>query len=137
MTNRPRVVLDTNVLVSGLISPGSTPGQAFRKAIDTAHVLASDATLMELARVLARPKFDRYISVADRQELLRFLVRLAVSVPIVYPVRVCRDPKDDILLELAVNGRANHLVTGDLDLLALSKIQSTPILTHAAYLALP
>ena len=71
----------------------------------------------ELADVLARPKFDRYISLEDRQQFLRLLGRLAELVPIVYPVHACRDPRDDKFLEVALNGKAELILTGDADLL--------------------
>ena len=66
MASRARVVVDTNALVSRLLMPGSVPGQAVRKAVDDAQLLASEATLEELADVLARAKFDPYVSIADR-----------------------------------------------------------------------
>jgi putative PIN family toxin of toxin-antitoxin system len=87
----------------------------------------------ELADVLARPKFDRYISLADRQQFLRLLGRVAEFVPIVYPVRECRDPKDDKFLEVALNGKADLILTGDTDLLALHPWQGIVILSPARY----
>jgi putative PIN family toxin of toxin-antitoxin system len=56
-------------------------------------------------------------------------------VPITHTIRECRDPKDDKFLELAVNGRANVLVTGDKDLLALHPFRGIPILAPAQYLS--
>ena len=88
----------------------------------------------ELADVLARPKFDRYISVADRQQFLRLLGRLAEFVPIVYPLRECRDPKDDKFLEVALNGKAELILTGDSDLLTLHPWRGIAILPPARYL---
>ena len=58
MKARDRVVIDTNALISRLVLPGSVPGQAVRKAVAEDQLLASDDTIMELADVLARPKFD-------------------------------------------------------------------------------
>jgi putative PIN family toxin of toxin-antitoxin system len=119
MRERERIVADTNCLVSRLLLPSSVPGDAVRKAAGSGLLLVSEATMNELADVLARAKFDRYISLADRQQFLRLLGRLAVFVPIVYPVRECRDPKDDKFLEVALNGKADLILTGDADLLAL------------------
>lgn len=95
----------------------------------------SDATLNELATVLARPKFDPYVSVEDRQEFIRKLGRVAERIPIVYAVHVCRDPKDNAVLETGINGRADLIVTGDSNLLALGLYQGIAILTPAQYLA--
>ena len=134
MADRARVVVDNNALVSRLLIPASVPGRAVRKAVDEAQLLVSEATLEELADVLARPKFDPYVSIADRQEFIRLLGRVAELVPITFTVHVCRDPKDDRFLELAINGRADLIVTGDRDLLELNPFQDIPIITPAEYL---
>jgi predicted nucleic acid-binding protein len=52
------------------------------------------------------------------------------------PIRACRDPRDDKFLEVAVNGRADAIVTGDQDLLVLNPFQGIPILSPAGYLEL-
>jgi len=134
MADRARVVIDNNALVSRLLIPNSVPGRAVRKAIDEAQLLISEATLEELADGLARPKFDPYVSIADRQEFIRQLGRIAELVPITFTVRACRDPKDDKLLELAINGRADLIITGDKDLLELNPFRDIPIITPAQYL---
>jgi putative PIN family toxin of toxin-antitoxin system len=136
MKDRPRLVIDTNTLISRLLLAGSIPAQAVRKAVDTSQLLVSEATMNELADVLSRPKFNRYVSIEERQQYIRLVGRAAELVPIVCPVRVCRDPKDDKFLELAVNGSARLIVTGDEDLLVLHPFQTIAILTPAAYLAL-
>ena len=123
----PRIVVDTNALVSRLLLPSSVSARAVRKAVDSSILLVSEATMNELADVLARPKFDRYISLEDRQQFLRLLGRLAEFIPIVYPVRACRDPKDDKFLEVALNGKATLILTGDADLLALNPWQEIAI----------
>ena len=88
----------------------------------------------ELADVLARPKFDPYLTIAERQEFLRVLGRIAEMVPIVYTVHACRDPRDDKFLDLAVNGEADLIVTGDRDLLVLQTFRDIPVITPAQYL---
>ncbi len=132
--NKERVVLDNNLVVSGLLLPASVPGQAFHRALQNGQILVSEATLNELADVLSRPKFDRYISIKDRQEFLRLLSRVADIAPITYTVHACRDPKDDMMLEAAVNGEAQALVTGDRDLLSLNPFHGIPIVTPAKYI---
>ncbi len=134
MRTRTRIVVDTNALVSRLLLPTSVPGQAVRKAVDNGILLVSEATMNELADVLARPKFDRYITLEDRQQFLRLLGRLADFVPIVYPVHACRDPRDDKFLEVALNGKAELILTGDADLLALHPWQGVAILSPGNYL---
>lgn len=135
MRTRDRMVLDTNTLIGRLLLPDSVPGQAVRKAVDEAALLASEFTLEELADVLARSKFDPYLTVGERQEFLRSFGRIVEMIPIVSAVRACRDPKDDKWLELAINGEAALIVTGDHDLLVLNPFRDVDIVTPAAYLA--
>ena len=135
MTPRKRIVVDTNVLIGRLLLPESIPGRAIRRAVDTGQLLASAATLEELTDVVGRAKFDPYLSVADREEFIRLLGRIVELVPIVRMVRACRDPRDDKFLEIAVNGRADLIITGDRDLLELDPFMGIAILSPAAYLA--
>jgi putative PIN family toxin of toxin-antitoxin system len=132
---RARVALDSNALVSRLLLPDSPPGRAVRKAVDEATLLASETTLAELDDVLSRPKFDRYVTTAERQGFLHRLRGIVEMIEIVTTVRACRDPRDDKFLEVAVNGGADVIVTGDADLLALHPFRGIAILTPAAYLA--
>jgi|SRR6516165_6595723 putative PIN family toxin of toxin-antitoxin system len=134
MKARERVVVDTNTLISRLLLPASVPAQAVRRAVAEAQLLASDATIIELADVLARAKFDPYVTIAERQEFLRLFGRVAERIPIIHIVRACRDPKDDKFLELAVNGEAHLIITGDTDLLALHPFRGIGILSPASYL---
>jgi uncharacterized protein len=130
-----RVVVDTNTLVSRLLLPGSVPGAAVRKAIRADRLLGSEPTLSELADVLSRSKFDRYVTVAEREQFVRLLGRFMEMVAITHSVRACRDPRDDKFLELALNGSADIIVTGDRDLLALDPFRRIRIITPARYLA--
>ena len=79
----------------------------------------SEDTLTELVDVLARPKFDRYVSLADRQQFIRLLGGIVPVIPITQRITACRDPKDDKFLDVALNGDARMILTGDNDLLEL------------------
>lgn len=94
----------------------------------------SEETLAELTDVLARPKFDRYVSRADRQHFVRLLGGLVRIVPIVHRVAACRDPKDDKFLHVALNGEAHVIVTGDADLLVLDPFHGVDIVSPATFL---
>jgi putative PIN family toxin of toxin-antitoxin system len=131
---RERVVLDTNVLISGLLSTTSTPARAVDHAIGGGQLLASTATLRELMTKLLSPKFDRYVPRERRDALLLRLAPLIELVEILQSIRALRDPDDDKFLEVAVNGRADVLVSGDADLLELNPFRGIAILTPAAYL---
>lgn len=129
-----RVVIDTNVLISRLLQPQSVPAQAVRKARREGRLLVSEPTMNELADVISRSKLDRYVSLEDRKQFLRELGRRSEFVPIIYPVRECRDPKDDKFLEVALNGRADMIVTGDADLLAMHPWRGVAIFSPTSYL---
>jgi len=134
MSSGERIVVDTNVFVSGLLRRASVSGQAAAKARHNAVLLVSQATMTELADVLAGAKFDRYVSVEQRVGFIRLISTIAEFVPIVRRVRECRDPKDDKFLEVALNGRADLILTGDADLLTLNPWREIAILTPTAFL---
>lgn len=130
---RDRVVLDTNVLISGLLSTTSTPARAVERAISDGQLLASTATLRELMTKLLSPKFDRYVPRERRDGLLLRLAPLIEIVEVVQRVQASRDPDDDKFLEVAINGRADVIVSGDGDLLDLNPFRGIAILSPAAY----
>lgn len=131
--NNVRGVLDNNVLVSAALL-GGVPRQAFDKLLDNGTVLISAPVLLELAEVLNREKFDKYVT---RDERMRFMVgflKVAEMIEINDTIAVCRDPKDDKLLELAVGGNADFLITGDKDLLVLNPFRAIKIITPREFL---
>jgi putative PIN family toxin of toxin-antitoxin system len=130
-----RFVFDTNVIVSALLLQDSLPRQAFDAALGRGKILISTPVLEELDRVLSRDKFNRYVSAIDRNRFLVGLVREAEWVAITEAFSVCRDPKDNMFLELAVSGHANTIISGDSDLLALSPFRGVAILSPEAFLS--
>jgi uncharacterized protein len=132
---KQRLVVDTNVLVSHLLVPDSIADQVVVRVMTHEVILMSEAALTELSEVLARPKFNRYFSAEAAQDLLATLVDAAELVPITQIIRACRDPRDDKFLELAVNGEADTILTGDADLLALDPFQGIAIMTPAEWLS--
>lgn len=136
MTAPPRVVLDTNVVLSALVFGGGVAGQVRRCWQQGRCVpLVSTATVRELVRVLAYPKFR--LSAQEQHELLADYLPLAQAVRIPAPppqVPDCRDPQDLMFLELAQAGQAQALVTGDADLLALAGQLPCAIVTPADWL---
>lgn len=131
---RERVVLDTNVFLSGLFSSTSTPARAVERAVREDRILVSAETLRELAEQLLSQKFDRYVPSERRLALLDRLAPNLEVVEIVQQVRASRDPKDDAFLEVAVNGSADLIVTGDRDLIALHPFRGIDIVRPADYL---
>jgi uncharacterized protein len=127
-----RVVLDTNVLVSAALKQKSMPGMAALVVERRGGLLKSLATEQQLFEVLARPYFDSLIDL-DARAWLKELLTAAELVTITERIAACRDPTDDKFLELAVNGRADLIVSGDGDLLALNPFRQIPIVTPAAF----
>ena len=123
-----RVVLDTNILVSALISDGK-PRVLFRKGIEGQFsIVTSEPMLEELARVLRRPKFKT--SPADIRRIALGLLGSAEVVNVKSEFRVVKDdPKDDIIIETAYDGYANFIVTGDSHLLKLKSFRKIKLLT--------
>jgi putative PIN family toxin of toxin-antitoxin system len=132
---RERVVIDTNVLISGLFSTTSTPALAVEKAVTKAQLVATREPLRELIGKLHSPKFDRYVRRERRDVLLERVASLVEIIDVLQSIRASRDPKDDKFLEAAVNGRADVIVTGDKDLLDLHPFRGVAIVTPADYLA--
>lgn len=116
---RPRFVIDSSTVVSAVLFEGSIPDRAMRLALHVGEVLASAATLEELADVLRRDQFSKYVTLEERE---RFLAALVDRVTLIKPdvsIQICRDPSDDKFLELAVSGQSRCIVSGDKDLLVL------------------
>jgi uncharacterized protein len=128
-----RWVLDTNTLISRALLPGGTAARAVDRALALGVPLVSDETLAELAEVLSRPRFDRYVSIDDRLRFLQLLLGVVRRVPITHRVSACRDPKDDKFLHVALNGNAEAIVTGDRDLLVLDPFHGVRILSPTAF----
>ena len=130
----PRVVLDTNVLLSALLFHARLLGW-LRNAwqSDVVRPLASRDTTAELIRVLHYPRF-RLIR-DEREDLLAVYLQWCETVRVTNPVEVpdCRDPFDRLYLELTLAARADALITGDKDLLVLAEVFQVPILMPAAF----
>lgn len=127
-----RVVFDTNVYVSAFVLPGSRGEEAVVRAIEGRDdLLVSQAILDELLGVLSR-KFSR-----NPEELARIALLLDSLAEWVEPVdhlAVLSDDPDNRVLECALAGRADSIVTGDKRMLALGEWRGIEIVTLARYL---
>jgi len=118
--NKTKVVIDTNIFVSAFL--GSKNAKLILKEIINGEFLLIMSTeqLRELREVLNRPKFSKYITLREVDELVSVL-SMKVIVPACYEKLIdCRDPKDNMILEEAVYGNAQYIITGDDDLLVLN-----------------
>ena len=133
-----RVVMDTNVVLSALVfTQGRLSALRLAWQHSRCRPLVSTATTAELLRALAYPKFK--LSAEEQQELLAdylpycTTVRMPTKLPKTPP---CRDPFDVPFLQLAIVGKADHLVTGDKDLLSLANTFAHSIITAEQFLGL-
>ena len=131
-----RYVIDTNVLISAILLPDSTAYNAYIKALETGILLASSSTLAEYSEVILRSKFDRYSSQERRRVFLNELIQDVEKITIIEEVDACRDPKDNKFLEVAVNGMADMLITGDNDLLDINPFRGIIIITPADFVGI-
>ncbi len=114
-----RVILDTNLWISYLISKRLSKIDELFDRKDLI-LLFSEELLEEFVEVAGRAKFRKYFSVGNIEELLSLFDEFGEMVDVSSQVNLCRDPKDNFLLELAKDGNADFLVTGDKDLLVLN-----------------
>jgi len=127
-----RLVVDTNVFVSAAFNESSWPGHVIRWVDKFGGLLKTHTTEQELFEVIERPRIaGRTVPLFATR--LRQIFSAAEIVVITERVTGCRDLKDDKFLELAVNGRADIIVSGDTDLLVLESFRDIPIITPAAF----
>ena len=130
-----RVVIDTNVWISRLLLADSVAARAVDDALEEFEVVVSEASVDELARVLSREKLDRYVSVQDREEFLRRLLKVTTMVAVLSEISDCRGPNDNRFLALALDSESDCIISGDADLLALHPWRRIEIVSPAAFLA--
>ena len=128
-------VLDTNVLISALLSPPSSSNLVFRKAFREGIVVYSEETLAELFEKMHLPRFDKYVHLSRRLTFYHDFEMVAFPVTITYSIQVCRDPKDDKFLERAKSANADFIISKDADLLVLHPFDGISILNVPQFLA--
>jgi putative PIN family toxin of toxin-antitoxin system len=128
-----RVVVDTNVFVSAALKDKSLPALAVHVIEQHGALLKSIATERQLFEVLARPYLASLVAPATHAWLKKILAA-AETIMITERITACRDPTDDKFLELAVNGQADLVVSGDGDLLTLNPFRGIPIVSPATFM---
>jgi uncharacterized protein len=123
-----RVILDTNLWIYFLIS-GKLDEIDNHILKGNLKVIFSQELIEEFTEVTSRPKFKKYFSFHDIANLLRLFDIYGEIIHVTSRRNVCRDPKDNFLLDLAVDSKADYLVTGDNDLLVLQQVDNTKIIT--------
>lgn len=129
-----RAALDTNVLVSALLTPKGAPAGLLRAWQSGAfELVTSERLLRELEEVLQRPKFRRYLDAADIGDFVEMLRARAIVAPDPSePAGVSKDPEDDHVIAVAIGG-ASVLVSGDDQMLGF-RVPGLAILSPRAFL---
>ncbi len=123
-----KVILDTNIWISFLITKNFN---SLDKLIDEGKVklIFSEELIEEFITVVKRPKFDKYFTNSDIISIINLFNTYGKLVKVSTNNTECRDLKDNFLLNLAIDSKADYLVTGDSDLLVINKIKKTKIIT--------
>ena len=146
--SQPKVVVDTNVVLSAALSPTGAPSALLTWLLLHARLVLSESTFHELQTRIFKPKFDRYLSLETRKRILHDVSAAALWVEVspqgdtksqdvplghrsnnLEAQRYSRDPDDDAFIHAAIAADACAIVSGDLDLLVLDPIGTVRILT--------
>ena len=127
------LVLDTNVLISAALGEG-TCRKAFDLACQVGQLVQSEDTFLELVNTLEKPRLQKYLRAQDKIDFLSNFLGISKSVKVLERIQICRDPKDNMFLELAIACSAKAVVSGDDDLLGLQLFRNIPILTVSQFI---
>lgn len=131
--NPELIVNDTNIWISSLIT------NRYKKLENLLIeneiiILFSEELLLEFSEVIQRPKFKKYFSEIEVEEILNSLGNYIKFIDVKSKVSICRDPKDNFLLSLCLERNADYLITGDKDLLEIKNLSKTKIVTISEFL---
>ncbi len=125
-----RIVLDTNIWVSYLISKKHIRIDKLLRS-ETVELVFSEELLLEFIEVTDRPKLRKYFKQEDITDLLDSMNEVGTIVKLTSKVNKCRDEKDNFLLALCKDGKVDYLVSGDEDLLTLEEFGKTKIIKYS------
>jgi putative PIN family toxin of toxin-antitoxin system len=129
-----RVVIDTSIVISAALQPEGKSYFAFLTALEKFQPLVSFVTYAELVRVFEKPKFKGKITQETKSKILKKLLDKSEMINLSSQFNACRDPNDDMFLHLAIDGKADIILTRDPDLLELHPFQGIPILKPTDFL---
>ncbi|HMJ46577.1 MAG TPA: putative toxin-antitoxin system toxin component, PIN family [Ferruginibacter sp.] len=133
-SKRNRIIIDTNLWISFLLTRDHLALDKIFSASNSI-LLFSEELLEEFIEVANRPKFKKYFSLKDLQEIIIQIKVHGEFIDVKSSTIICRDPKDNFLLSLSKDGNATHLISGDKDLLDLKRFGRTKIVTLKKYLS--
>ena len=112
----------------------SVSDRALTKAIADFTILCSEPIFNEFVETLFLSKFDKYVRLSSRKKVLKYFEKKVLLIEPQEKISVCRDPKDNKFLELAVVGNATCIISGDKDLLVLNPFRNIPIIAPNEFL---
>ena len=133
MTNNPRVVFDTNVLISAALRELGKPRKTLNWVSRSGVLLFSEETFQELERTLYKPRLLRLLEEYQRRAFLDWMRMRGNFIEVMETVRACSDPDDDKFLELALSGQADYIVTGNIKDFPPSPFEGIPIIRPAEF----
>lgn len=129
---RSRIVFDTNIWISFLIGKQISNLENYIINYELI-VLYSDILLDEIKETLQKPKLKKYIKKESFDDIQSIFLAFGELNPVTSTIEICRDKKDDFLLNLCIDAKSNFLITGDKDLLEIKKIKKTEIITYKQF----
>jgi putative PIN family toxin of toxin-antitoxin system len=127
-------ILDTNLWISFLIKKNFEKIEELLFN-DNYVMIFSRELLDEFLDVVQRPKFHKYFSPSNIEVALEIIIDVSIFIDVSTKLDICRDPKDNFLLSLAIDSKAKYLVTGDQDILTLETINGTKIISISEFLS--
>lgn len=132
MAKSKKIIIDTNLWISHLIS-GSLKSLDDLIVSGIVRLVFSEELFTEFIEVVSRPKFRKYFSEKDIDNLQDLFNNYGEIIKVTTTVDLCRDPKDNFLLNLCIDSEADYLITGDNDLLVIKEIENCTILTYSDF----
>jgi putative PIN family toxin of toxin-antitoxin system len=129
-----RLILDTNILVSAFVFKSESVNIVLKHAANKYTLLFSESTFKELKSALLKPKFVEFVEFPTISNFIINLFRIGECIEPTEKITVCRDPKDNKFLELAVAANADCIVNGDKDLLVLNPFRGIKIISAGDFI---
>jgi len=127
-----KVIIDTNIWISFLIGKSLKGLQNYIDS-QSIKIISCDEQLLELSEVFNKPKIKKYLPKEHVEEFFDLFEESTELVKIITKTNICRDSKDNFLVSLAIDSKADYLITGDNDLLELNKIGETKVLKYTEF----
>jgi len=122
-----KIIIDTNIWISFLIGKSLKRLQHYIDS-QSVKIIICDEQVQELLEVFETPKIQKYFSRDQVMGFFELLDESSEKVDLKTKVDLCRDKKDNYLISLAIDSKADFLITGDKDLLVLKKVENTSMI---------